>query len=435
MQKSSTAIVIGAGIVGSSTAYQLAKAGWEVTLVDKARGAGYGSTSASSGIVRYEYTLLTSVVTAWEAAHMWSNLRQYLDAPASEVLAEFHPNGKVMVDSPAFSREQLGGFFDQLGIEYEIWEAADLASRVPGIDPGRFYPPKRLDDPAFWDDPPDQLGGIFTPGGGFVDDPRLASENFANAAVRAGARTRYGRAVVAIARAGGSSWAVKLADGSELGADVVVNAGGPWSPEVSALAGVGEEFQITTRPLRQEVHAVEPPAGFHPPGGLGPCVADHDLGYYMRPEVSGGLLVGGTEPECDRLDWVEGEVDAVDMNRTAELFEKQVTRAARRFPRLAIPHRPAGVVGVYDVATDWTPVFDKTAAKGFFVAIGTSGNQFKNGPIIGEFMRAVIEAEAGAGDHDASPALYRGPVTGRKIDLGFFSRLRQPLANSGTVAG
>jgi glycine/D-amino acid oxidase-like deaminating enzyme len=433
--KTSTAIVIGAGIVGSSTAYQLAKAGWGVTLVDKERGAGYGSTSASSGIIRYEYTLLPSVVTAWESAQMWSRLGDYLGAPASEDLAEFHRNGKVMMDSPAFSRRQLTGFFDSLGIEYEVWEADDLAKRVGGIDPGRFYPPKRLDDPAFWDDPADRLGGIYTPRGGFVDDPRLASENFANAAVRAGAQTRYGARVDGIVQQKSGSWTVTLADGGHLAADVVVNAAGPWSPAVNALAGAGGEFRITTRPLRQEVHAVPPPPGFHPAGGLGLCVADHDLGYYLRPELSGTLLVGGTEPACDELDWVVGEVDAVNMNRTAELFEKQVTRAARRFPQLAIPPRPTGVVGVYDVATDWTPIYDKTAAAGFFVAIGTSGNQFKNGPIIGEFMRAVIEAEAAGRDHDKTPAVYRGPASGREIDLGFYSRLRQPAANSGTVAG
>jgi sarcosine oxidase subunit beta len=93
------------------------------------------------------------------------------------------------------------------------------------------------------------------------------------------------------------------------------------------------------------------------------------------------------------------------------------------------------VVGVYDVATDWTPIYDKTAAPGFFVAIGTSGNQFKNGPVIGEFMNAIIDATAAGRDHDTDPATYTGPTTGHTVDLGFYSRLREPAANSGTVAG
>jgi glycine/D-amino acid oxidase-like deaminating enzyme len=504
--KTADVIVIGAGIVGASTAYQLAKTGRKVLLVDKGAGAGYGSSSASSGIIRFEYTLLTSVIVAWEASHMWADLRSYLEAPAGEALAKFHRNGKIMVDCPAFPRAALRAHFDALGIEYEEWDATELERRIGGIDAGRFFPPKPIDSESFWDEPSGRLGAVYTPQAGFIDDPRLACENFANAARRAGAETLYRTAVVAITQVGGRAegagaeplngpgtgglangsgggaggsvggigggadgsvggtgggvetdragfggwadgigggvrggsgtvWRVTTDAGETLEAPVVVNAAGPWSPQVNALAGVGGEFAITTRPLRQEVHAVPAPPGFNPAGSIGPCVADQDLGYYLRPEPSGSLVIGGTEPECDVLEWVDFPLEDVNMNRTAELFEKQVTRAARRFPELAIPPRPAGVVGVYDVASDWTPIYDKTAAPGFFVAIGTSGNQFKNGPIIGEFMEAIITATTDGQDHDAVPTLYLGRVTGRTVDLGFYSRLREPAANSGTVAG
>ncbi|MDR3359139.1 MAG: FAD-binding oxidoreductase [Bifidobacteriaceae bacterium] len=433
--RTADAIVIGAGIVGSSTAYQLAKAGLKTLLVDKGAGPGYGSTSASSGIIRFEYTLLTSVTVAWEAAHMWADLRDYLEAPAAETLAEFYRVGKIMVDSPAFPRPLQRAHFDELGIAYEDWDAAELRRRIGGIDAGRHYPPKPVDSDEFWAEPTEELGAIYTPEAGFVDDPRLAAENFANAAKRAGASLVARSRVAAISQTGGGVWRLELDSGQRVEAPVVVNAAGPWSPEVNALAGVGGEFNITNRPLRQEVHAVPGPPGYHPPGGIGLCIADHDLGYYLRPEPSGGLLIGGTEPDCDTLEWVEGPVDEVNMSRTQEAFEKQVTRAARRLPKMAIPPRPTGVVGVYDVATDWTPIYDKTAAPGFFVAIGTSGNQFKNGPIIGELVAAIVAASAAGVDHDATPVVYRGPVTGRDIDLSFYSRLRQPAANSGTVAG
>ncbi|MDR1635504.1 MAG: FAD-binding oxidoreductase [Bifidobacteriaceae bacterium] len=445
MTKTADAIVIGAGIVGASTAYQLARTGRRVALVDQGAGAGYGSSSASSGIIRFEYTLPTSVVVAWEASHMWADLRSYLQAPAGEELAEFHRNGKIMLDCPAFPRAALRAHFDALGIEYEEWDADELERRIGGIDAGKFYPPKPIDSDSFWDDPHGRLGAVYTPQAGFIDDPRLACENFANAARRAGAETLYRTEVTAITPvagtpdsagpAGATTWRVDTNTGAVLEAPLLVNAAGPWSPEVNALAGVGAEFAITTRPLRQEVHAVPAPAGFNPTGSIGPCVADQDLGYYLRPEPSGSLVIGGTEPECDQLEWVTGPLAEVNMNRTAELFDKQVTRAGRRFPALAIPPRPAGVVGIYDVATDWTPIYDKTAATGFFVAIGTSGNQFKNGPIIGEFMAAIIAATDAGADHDTVPVQYSGRVSGRSVDLGFYSRLRAPAANSGTVAG
>ena len=44
------AIIVGAGVVGASTALELTRAGYSVTVVDKAGGPGFGSTSASSAV-------------------------------------------------------------------------------------------------------------------------------------------------------------------------------------------------------------------------------------------------------------------------------------------------------------------------------------------------------------------------------------------------
>jgi glycine/D-amino acid oxidase-like deaminating enzyme len=76
--------------------------------------------------------------------------------------------------------------------------------------------------------------------------------------------------------------------------------------------------------------------------------------------------------------------------------------AARRFPDLAVPNRPKGIAGVYDVAQDWTPVYDKTALPGFYVAIGTSGNQFKNAPVVGALMDRIIDAAELATDSSSA---------------------------------
>jgi glycine/D-amino acid oxidase-like deaminating enzyme len=429
----SDVLVIGAGILGAPIAYQLARAGYRVTVVDKGPGAGAGSTGASSAIVRYQYSTLTGVVEAWEAAHVWAALRDHLEAPAGEALPTLHRNGMVVLDVEDVPRQPLLGYFDQVGVPYEEWDADELLRRVPGIDPGRFYPPKPVHDEAFWDEPSDALGAVYTPDAGFVDDPKLAAEAFARAAARRGVELRFRSAVVGLAHAGGT-WTATLADGSSLQAPIVVNAAGPWSPALDALAGVGAEFRVRNRPLRGEVHAVPAPPGFHPAGGLAPSIADLDLGYYLRPEPNGGLLIGSTDPACDPLEWVD-DPDRVSLVRTAEAFERQVTRAARRFPALTIPARPSGIVGIYDVADDWRPIIDRTDAPGFYVAIGTSGNQFKNGPLIGELVATLVDAVENGHDHDRDPVQYTGRVTGLSVDLGAFSRLREPTTNAGTVTG
>ena len=166
-----------------------------------------------------------------------------------------------------------------------------------------------------------------------------------------------------------------------------------------------------------------------------PGVFDLDLGTYMRPGPQRAWVVGGTEPACDPMDWIE-DPDAVDQHVTTARWESQVTRAARRLPELLVPNRPSGVVGVYDVADDWTPIYDRTEADGFYVAMGTSGNQFKNAPLAGCFLAAIVEACESGHDHDVEPVTYVGEHTGVKINLGAFSRRRAVnAASTRTVLG
>ena len=139
----------------------------------------------------------------------------------------------------------------------------------------------------------------------------------------------------------------------------MVNAAGPWSTGLNRLANVGAEFSVNVRPMRQEVHHVTAPARYNDGADLGPAIADVDLGTYMRPGPNNTLLIGGTEPECDGFEWID-DPDSADPRVSLARFEAQVTRAARRLPDLGVPNQPKGVAGVYDVAEDWTPIYDRT---------------------------------------------------------------------------
>ncbi|MFD6072117.1 NAD(P)/FAD-dependent oxidoreductase [Amycolatopsis lurida] len=425
---SADVVVIGAGVIGSSIALELARAGHQVIVLDRAAGPGQGSTAASSAIVRFNFSTTAGVATAWEAHFGWLDWAGHLGYDVGD-LAMFRKSGLVMLDVEAAPRTSWLPLFDTIGVPYEEWDSATLAERVPGIDTGRYWPPKRLDDEEFWEDAKHSLGGVYTPDAGYVSDPGLAAVNLAAAASARGAEFRFRGAVTAVEKAGGRVTSVRLSDGTRIPCAVVVNAAGPWSGAMNRLAGVGSDFTVGVRPMRQEVAHVPVPEGYG-----GPVVADMDLGTYFRGEA-GGLLVGGTEPECDPLQWTD-DPDAVDIHPTAAVFEAQVTRAARRLPDLAVPNRARGVVGVYDVADDWTPIYDRTDLEGFYLAIGTSGNQFKNAPVVGQLMTELIDQVENGADHDASPVRFRAPRTGLEIDLGAFSRKRnRNTANSGTVLG
>jgi glycine/D-amino acid oxidase-like deaminating enzyme len=426
---STDVVVIGAGVIGSSIALELARAGHRVIVLERAPGAGQGSTSASSAIVRFNYSTTAGVATAWEAHFGWLDWAGHLGHDVGD-LATFRTSGLVMLDVEAAPRTSWLPLFDEIGVPYEEWDSATLAERVPGIDVGRYWPPKRLDNEEFWEDATHSLGGVYTPDAGYVSDPGLAAVDLASAASACGAEFRFRSTVTAVEKAGGRVTSVRLSDGTRIPCAVVVNAAGPWSGAVNRLAGVGSDFTVGVRPMRQEVAHVPVPEGYR-----GPMVADMDLGTYFRGEVGGGLLVGGTEPECDPMQWTD-DPDAVDIHPGAAVFAAQVTRAARRLPDLAVPNRARGVVGVYDVADDWTPIYDRTELGGFYLAIGTSGNQFKNAPVVGQLMTELINQVENGVDHDASPVRFLAPRTGLEIDLGAFSRKRsRNTANSGTVMG
>jgi glycine/D-amino acid oxidase-like deaminating enzyme len=213
---------------------------------------------------------------------------------------------------------------------------------------------------------------------------------------------------------------------------VVVNAAGPWSHQVNELAGVLDEFSVPTRALRQEVHVVDVPDSFG--DGCGAVCADTDLGTYFRPQVGGTLLVGGLEPECDRLEWVD-DPDSHDPNPSVETWQAQTWRLGKRLPGLPLPRRPVGLAGLYDVTPDWIPVYDRTCLDGYYVAVGTSGNQFKNAPVVGELVSSLIEAVEGGHDHDQRPLSLQLQDGLPSVDMGHYSRLRQPLETTSSVLG
>ena len=427
------AVVIGAGVIGSAVALELARGGRSVVVVDKGSAVGAGSTSSSASIIRFSYSTIEGVVAAWEAAAMWRDWAGHLGVIDPDGMARFVRTGMCIFQTPGDNTSRVRRLWDEVGIAYEVCGTDRLRLLMPGLDLGAYFPPKRIDDPEFADDAVADLTAIHEPESGFIDDPMLAARNLAHAARAHGARFRMHQQVVAIDKSGGRVSGVSLVGGERVEAPVVVNVGGPHSGIINRMAGVAEGMRIGHRPLRQEMFTVAAPTGLRLDDGM-PAVADLDLGQYIRPQIGGSWLVGGTEPACDELHWVD-DPDDFDPYPTVEQFEVSMMRLARRVPQFGVPHRPVGLAALYDAADDWVPIYDKSDLPGFFMACATSGNQFKNAPLAGQFMREIIDAEASGDDHDDTPVQFTGMRTGRSINLGAFSRRRQPSVTSGTVMG
>ena len=60
-------------------------------------------------------------------------------------------------------------------------------------------------------------------------------------------------------------------------------------------------------------------------------------------------------------------------------------------------------MALYDASDDWIPIYDKSLVPGFYMACGSSGNQFKNASPAGAMMAELIEKVEAGDDHDAEP--------------------------------
>ena len=413
-------IIIGAGIIGTATAFELGKKGYSTINVDKLPAAGQGSTGSSSAGIRTHYSTWDGVAMAYEGYFHWKNWEAYLGIRDDRGLARFKNTGGLVLGNTS---EKLPDLLSTVGVEYEIWDLNRVKQRVPIYSDLDFSPPRRPEDETFFDQPSRKLDrAIYTPSSGYMSDPQLATHNLQIAAESMGSRFMFKSRVVEIRRTDLKITGVTLSDACRIEAPVVVNAAGPHSFIVNQMAGVEDGLKIKTRALRHEVHVVPSPAGFNFEN-MGLVTSDFSNAIYHLPEVGNNILVGSQDPACDPKIWI-GDPDDFNRQVTTEQWRAQVYRLAQRIPALGIPDKPRGLADLYDVSDDWIPIYDKTDLEGFYLAIGTSGNQFKNAPVVGRIMAELIDSCENGQDHDRDPVKITGKFTGHILSAGFYSRLR-----------
>lgn len=423
MKKQFDAIIIGSGIIGACTALELSRKGFRTLNIDKEAAAGYGSTANSSAVIRTHYSTLQGTALAWESYHQWKQWGDLVGSVDDSGLARYVETGVLAIKRDKKEQQKIEALHKQLGIPFEIWGTERIRQQFPHFDLRSFWPPKRPDDDRFGVPAEDEIeGGIYFPSGGYVNDPILAVHNAQRAAEHEGAEFLFRKQVSEIHRSHGRVSGVTTADGIGLEAPVVINAAGPHSDIVNRMAGVTDDMSIRTRPIRHEVHYTPAPEQLDN-GGARMIVTDDDVGVYSRPETGDKILIGSLDPACDETDWVD-EPDACDHEVTRPQWEAQVYRLAQRIPDLPIPTHPLGVADLYDASDDWIPVYDKSCLSGFYLAVGTSGSQFKNAPVVGRLMTELIIACEEGRNHDCDPVQVQGRFTDVTIDMAFYSRLR-----------
>ena len=421
-KKKYDAIIIGAGIIGNCIAYELALKGFKTLNVDKLSGSGFGSTSGSCAVIRLYYSTPEGVALAREGYYYWLDWSRYLNVSDPDGMAYYKNTGAMVFKSEANNNlKNVMKSLDALGVGYLELSPEEMSSYLPHPDLRSFHPQKLMDDPDFGKPTGDSINGaVFAPESGYISDPKLSTHNVEMAARNVGGDFLFNAEVSDVLQKNGRVSGVSFKDGTKISAPVVVNVAGPHSYLINRMAGIEDQMNIKTRALRVEVAHVPSPEGVDWEN-KGVITSDSDTGVYTRPEIGNHFLIGSEEPKCDPLEYVDPDNynhDFTDQART------QVMREAMRIPDLPIPNRNQGVVDLYDVSDDWYPIYDKSSLPGFYLAIGTSGNQYKNAPVVGAFMAELIQYCKNGNDHDTDPLQYRMKHINYTLNIGFFSRNR-----------
>lgn len=428
MEKKYDAIIVGAGIIGCCVGFELAKKGYKTLNIDKLPAAGYGSTSNSCAIIRLHYSTPDGVAMAREGYYYWLDWEKYLGVKDEAGMAKYINTGCIVIKTPINKNLQMVmSSLDKLGVQYDELSVAELKEKMPILNTERFFPPKLMNDADFGKATGDSIeGAIFVPESGYITDPQLSTHNVQVAAEAKGGEFLFNAEVAGILKDGNHVSGVKLKNGSEFLAPIVINVAGPHSFLINRMAGVEEGMNIKTKAFRVEVAHVPSPEGFDYQKN-GTIISDGDIGCYSRPEVGNHILIGSEDPECDPREWVDPD----DFNKGfTDQWTTQVMREAQRINGLPVPNKTQGVVDLYDVSTDWIPIYDKSDLPGFYMAIGSSGNQYKNAPVAGVMMAELIEKVEAGYDHDGNSLKIPMPYTGWECNLGFFSRLREVNTDS-----
>ena len=317
-------VVIGAGIMGASIAFQLARrSDRRVVVVDERPPVG-GMSGRTFGQIRQHYSnalMVEMAIRGFEVLNDWE--------------------AEVGVGDPGYVR--LGYLLLVVEAQVEACKRNVALGRSLGVDT-RFASPSEIKalEPALVTE--DLAGGAWEPGGGYIDVTRMVL-SWLGAAQAAGAVLHSGLRVEGIATADGSVAGVDTAEG-RIEAPVVIAAAGAWTTDL--LDPLGIEAPIERR--RLDMAYLEQPPG-RPQ--IRTCITDGNSNVVMRPDMGPYLLAVAYPDEMPEVADPTAPAPAADEARHRARLDKAL---AERLPDFVDAKVVRTVSGAYDVTPDYHPI-------------------------------------------------------------------------------
>ncbi len=345
-------VVVGAGVVGASSVFHLARAGLRVVVVDAFDGPAEGSTGRSFASIRAQWADALNIRLSW------CGIQAYRCFPGQHGIdVGYRPSGYLFLVPDAAWDAQLAAVDLQRehGVPVDVLDLPEAQRITP-------FAPHGL------------AGATWGPADGVVD-PYLATTAYLQLARSAGAQVLYRHRVTGVLRDDAGMWTVTAGE-RRIRAQYVVNAAGGWAGELAALAGL----TVPVVHSRRNIYATAS-------GALDtqvlPMTIDLGTGVFVRTEGS-RLLFGAARPD---------QMDGYDVSVDWPWMESVLEQAVARFPWLAdLPLDRSGCwAGTYENTPDHHGILgEDAAAPGWVNACGFSGHGLMQAPEIGRLTAEQI---------------------------------------------
>jgi 4-methylaminobutanoate oxidase (formaldehyde-forming) len=361
-------VIIGGGVIGTSTAYHLARLGWTDVLLLEQGQLSCGTTWHAAGLLGQ----LRATESGTRLVQYSARLYEELEAETGLATGLKRCGGVTVARTPErlVQLRRTAATAEAYDLECELLTASQALERYPILEIG------------------DLLGALWLPGDATVN-PVDVTASLARGARQRGVRIAEHTRVTDVVTANGRVTGV-VTDRGAVEADVVVNCAGQWAKAVGLLCGVdvplhsAEHFYVVT----EAMEGVRPDL---------PILRDPDGYTYVKEEV-GGLVVGGFEPKAKP--WVSP--DALPYPFEFQLLEEDwdhfsvlMESAVHRIP--ALQH--TGLKKLYNGPESFTPdnqfiLGEAPGLQGFFVGAGFNSVGIASGGGAGRALAEwIVEGE------------------------------------------
>jgi len=353
-------IIIGGGIMGSATAYYLAKKDptLKVAVIERDPTYARASTTLSMSNVRIQFSLKENIQISQYAFDALKRFEDEMEVDGNKPKIYYHREGNLFLvdeNNEVQARRALD-LQQSLGCRIEWWTPQKIKAAFPLYETGRF------------------IGGTYGPDDGHFD-AYAALMGYKAKARYLGAEYLKNE-VKEITTRSGRVAGVRLAASESLAARYVINCAGAWATQVAATAGVN----LPIEPVKRQVFTLD--TAVKPQGPLPLTVLPS--GLYFRTETGGVILLGKSmaeDPSGFHFNW--------DDKRFMEILWPELAEFVPAFDRLKLVR---GWAGLYAVNTlDGNAILGEwPEVRGLFLANGFSGHGLQQAPAVGRYLAELI---------------------------------------------